>query len=74
MMLRTTATPTHSAIAMATPSHIERIALRSPRWIRKAAMMPTIRAASTPSRSPITNVGSMPVVPLPLSRGSRAGR
>ena len=32
--------------------------LRSPRWIRNAAMMPTMSEASRPSRSPMMNVGS----------------
>ena len=35
---------------------------RRPCWPRKAATMPTMRAASRPSRSPMTNVGSI----LPL--------
>src|SRR4051794_19314756 len=50
--------PRHRAIASATPTHIHRKALRSLRWIRNAAMIPMMSAASRPSRSPITKVGS----------------
>ncbi len=56
--LSPTPMPTQIATAIATPAHICRSASRRPSWVRKAAMMPTISAASTPSRSPITNVGS----------------
>ena len=39
-------------------AHIQRSASRRPSCIRNAAMMPTISDASSPSRSPITKVGS----------------
>ncbi len=56
----TTATPRQSATASATPAHIQRSASERPCWRRKVAMIPTISAASTPSRRPITKwtVGS----------------
>ena len=44
-----------------TPSHIQRSASRRPCWRRNAAMMPTISAASRPSRRPMTKVGSTAV-------------
>ena len=50
-------TPAQSAAAIATPIHICRVASLRPSLARKAAMMPTIRAASTPSRRVMTNVG-----------------
>ena len=54
-------TPTAAQITMAapTPTHIGRRASRRPSWRRKLAMMPTMSAASTPSRRPITKLGSM---------------
>ena len=42
----------------ATPSHIHRSASRRPCWRRNAATIPTISAASRPSRRPMTKVGS----------------
>ena len=55
---RITATARHSPIARATPYHMGRSDRRSPRWIRNAAMIPTMSEASRPSRSPMMNVGS----------------
>ena len=53
-----TATPMQIATAAAVPIHTWRSASWRPCWPRKAAMIPTISAASRPSRKPITNVGS----------------
>ena len=50
---------TQIATAAPTPSHIGRSASRRPSWRRKPAMMATMRAASTPSRRLMTNVGSI---------------
>ena len=55
-----TATPTQSATAIPTPIHICRSASRRPSLTRKAAMMPTISEASTPSRRVMTKVGIIP--------------
>ena len=50
---------THIATARPTPIHTQRSALVRP-WVpRKAAMIPMMREASTPSRRPITKVGSI---------------
>src|SRR5262245_29588473 len=62
------ATPMQIATAAAVPTQTWRRASLRPCWPRKAAMIPTIRAASSPSRSPITNVGS---TSRPLSRRLR---
>ena len=51
--------PMQISSATLTPIQTCRNASRRPSWLRNAAMMPTINAASTPSRSPITNVGSI---------------
>ena len=48
---------TQSATAIATPAHICPIASRRPSLTRKAATMPTISDASTPSRRAMTKVG-----------------
>ena len=57
---------THRPIAMPTPTHIGPRARRSPRWIRNAAMIPTISEASRPSRRPMTKVGIiLPSRPFP---------
>ena len=61
VMRSTIATATQSATAAATPVHIQRIASRRPCWPRNVAMMPTINDASSPSRRPITKVGSTDV-------------
>ncbi len=53
-----TATPVQMTTAAAVPIQTRRSASRRPCWPRNAAMIPTISAASSPSRSPITNVGS----------------
>jgi hypothetical protein len=55
---RSSPTPTaiDSTTASATPSHIGR--RLAPLLRRKAAMIPTINAASSPSRKPITSVAS----------------
>ena len=50
----TTATATHSATASPTPTHIQRSASRRPWRRRKAAMIPTMSAASRPSRRAMT--------------------
>ena len=67
---RPTARAMQRATARATPAHIARSAVRLPCWRRKAPMMPTINEASTPSRNPITNVGS--TVFLAFRRPSKA--
>ena len=51
----------HSSTAIRTPSHIHRRASRRPCCVRNAAMIPTISAASRPSRRPMTKVGSTPL-------------
>ena len=55
------ATPmaTQMETAIVTPIQTWRRASLRPCWPRNAATMPTMSAASMPSRSPITNVGSM---------------
>ena len=55
------ATPTTTQIATAatTPIHIGRSASRRPSWRRNVSMIPTMSAASTPSRRPMMKVGSM---------------
>ena len=55
--------------AAAVPIQTCRRASRRPSWPRKAAMIPTISAASRPSRSPITNVGSTRGPPYQLVIG-----
>src|SRR4051794_21543786 len=57
--------------AMATPVHTHRNASRRPCAPRNAAMIPTISAASTPSRRPMTKVGSISS-PVPVAGGMRA--
>ncbi len=52
------AAPPQSSTAMTTPSHIHRSESRRPCCDRNAAMIPTISAASRPSRRPMTKVGS----------------
>ena len=55
------ATPTARQIAAAemTPTQTQRRASVRPSWRRNVAMIETMSAASTPSRKPMTNVGSM---------------
>ena len=55
---------TQMVTAMATPTQTCRRASRRPCWPKKAATIPTIRAASMPSRSPMTKVGSISQVKL----------
>ena len=47
------------AAAASTPVQSQRSAPRAPSWRRKVAMIETMSTASTPSRRPMTNVGSM---------------
>ena len=54
-----TPTPMQMATAIVTPIQTWRRARSRPCWPRKAATMPTMSAASMPSLSPMTNVGSM---------------
>ena len=54
----TTATPTQRTTASPTPAHIARSPSVRPVRRRKAAMMPTISEASSPSRSAMTKVVS----------------
>ena len=56
------------ATAVAVPIHTCRSASRRPCCPRNAAMIPTIRAASSPSRSPITKVGSTRPLLFPAPR------
>ena len=56
---RAAAAPMHSTIAASTPIHTPFMASRRFSCSRNAAMMPTMREASRPSRRPMTNVGSM---------------
>ena len=65
---RPTPTAIDSATAIATPSHIGTRLF--PFLRRKAAMMPTISAASSPSRRPMTKVASMPA-PRKMAEGTR---
>ncbi len=59
-------TPSARSTPRATPAHTHRMASRRPSCTRNAAMMPTMSAASSPSRRPITKVGNI--------RGSRDTR
>jgi hypothetical protein len=61
---RPTSTPIDSTTASATPSHIGRTLAPLPR--RKAARIPRISAASSPSRKPITSVASMKSLNRPI--------
>ena len=47
----------HSPAATTTPSHIQRRSRRFPERFKNAATIPTMSAASTPSLSPMMNVG-----------------
>ena len=59
MICSATPTPMQIRTAMVTPIQTWRRADCRPCWPRNAATMPTMRAASMPSRRPMTNVGSM---------------
>jgi hypothetical protein len=59
MSCRRTPIARQMAAADTTPTQTQRRASVRPSWRRNVAMMETMSAASTPSRRPITNVGSM---------------
>jgi len=59
MIWRITPTARQMAAALTTPAQTQRRASVRPSWRRNVAMIETMSAASTPSRRPITNVGSM---------------
>jgi hypothetical protein len=68
------ATAMQIATAAAVPIQTWRSASLRPCCPRNAAMIPTIRAASSPSRSPITNVGSTSRPSLSVGRIVQATR